>query len=57
MRMIFVTNISRFFDSYYARISAKQQDAMTQKYCDGAVDLFHGILAEFGFKIVERVDK
>ena len=57
MRMIFVVNMYRFFDSYYARISAEQSDALTQKYCDGAVDMFHGILAEFGFKIVERADK
>ena len=42
-----------FFVRYYDRISAPQPDETRVSYCKGAVDMFHGLIAELGMKVVQ----
>jgi len=52
-RDVIMVRLEQFFERYYVTICAPQPDEWKAAYCRGAVDMFHGLIAELGMKVIK----
>jgi hypothetical protein len=49
--------LEQFFDRYYVTICIVQPDEWKDAYCKGAREMFEGLVAELGMKVVQEKGK
>lgn len=52
-RDVIMVRLELFFHKRYDAITAEQDTEWKSAYCRGAVDMFNGLIAELGMKVIK----